>query len=69
MEERIVGKVKWFSPSLGYGFIIGPTQEDVFVHYTHVEMEGYKVLVKDQNVSYVYTTTEDGPQAHSVEII
>ena len=38
------GKVKWFSALKGYGFILGNTGEEVFVHYSAIEMDGYRTL-------------------------
>lgn len=68
-KTRFLGKVKRFDAKKGYGFIIGPKQEDVFVHYSFVKMEGYKTLNKGQEVSYELEETDRGPQAHNVEIV
>ena len=67
MSEKTIGKVKWFNAKKGYGFIIGPNQEDVFVHFSYLLMEGYKTLNKGQDVQYDLVQTDRGPQAHNIE--
>lgn len=53
MAERITGKVRWFNNSLGYGFVQPSSGgADVFVHYSNIEMEGYKTLTQDQVVEF-----------------
>jgi len=59
MAERFQGTVKWFSPSKGYGFIGREDGEDVFVHFSAIQMEGYKSLKQGQVVEF---TVEDGPK-------
>ena len=57
-EEREFGKVKWFSPRRGYGFIIRdnipPEQEnhEIFCHFSSIEMDGFKTLLPDLRVSF-----------------
>ena len=60
------GKVKWFDAQRGFGFIIGPDAQDVFVHYSHINMEGYKTLKEAQEVAYTLVEVEGRPQAHDV---
>jgi len=67
--DKVVGKVKWFHAKKGYGFIIGPNQEDVFVHFSYIQMDGYRTLNKGQDVRYELTETDRGPQAHNVEML
>lgn len=68
MSNTIVGKVKWFNAKKGYGFLVGPKQEDVFVHFSFIEMDGYKTLNKGQDVEYEYVEVQGrGPQAHHVK--
>ena len=51
------GSVKWFSDKLGYGFIVcNELDEDVFVHYSEIQMEGYKSLKEGDIVSFDYDT-------------
>lgn len=61
-----VGKVKWFSDKKGYGFIEVEDGEDVFVHYSSVQSDGYKSLKEGQPVEFEITTGQKGPQASNV---
>lgn len=61
-----VGKVKWFNETKGYGFIENEGQRDIFVHYTAIEMEGFRTLREGQKVEYEVVDTPRGPQASSV---
>lgn len=65
-QKDVLGQVKWFSAKKGYGFLVGPSGEDVFVHFSFIEMEGYKTLNKGDNVLYDLMDTDRGPQAYSV---
>ncbi|MDK2918084.1 MAG: cold shock protein [Candidatus Petromonas sp.] len=60
------GKVKWFNNEKGYGFITGEDGNDVFVHYTAIEQEGFKSLEEDQEVEFEVVEGEKGPQATQV---
>ena len=61
------GTVKWFNNVKGYGFIV-PTDggEDVFVHFSTVEADGYKTLAEGQNVEFEHTQGPKGRQATRV---
>ncbi len=60
MAERYIGTVKWFSAPKGYGFIGREDgEEDVFVHFSSIQMEGYKRLKEGQTVEF---TIEEGPK-------
>jgi CspA family cold shock protein len=59
MSERIVGTVKWFNGSKGYGFIEQPNGSDVFVHYSAIAADGYRNLVEGQKVEF---SIEQGPK-------
>ena len=61
-----IGTVRWFSPKKGYGFIVPESGDDVFVHHSVIEMEGYRTLQEGQRVEYEVTTTAKGQQAQSV---
>jgi len=52
MEDRFVGTVKWFNTTKGYGFIGREDGEDVFVHFSVIQMEGYKRLEENQKVEF-----------------
>lgn len=61
------GQVKWFDPKKGYGFIIGPEGQDVFVHYSHILADGFKSLKDGQWVEYEILQGDKGWQARSVQ--
>lgn len=62
------GTVKWFSGK-GFGFVAGDDGVDVFVHYSQIDMDGYKVLTEGQRVEYGTMKTEKGIQATIVRVI
>ena len=59
MSDRITGTVKWFNAAKGYGFIGREEGEDVFVHFSAIQMEGYRRLNKGQQVEF---SIEEGPK-------
>jgi CspA family cold shock protein len=59
MSESIVGTVKWFNGSKGYGFISREDGPDVFVHYTAINADGFRNLMEGQEVEF---TVEEGPK-------
>jgi CspA family cold shock protein len=61
-----VGKVKWFDPKKGYGFIIGDEGQDVFVHYTSIQGNGFRVLKDGETVAYEMVEGEKGLHARNV---
>lgn len=60
------GKVKWFNAKKGYGFICDEDGADVFVHFSALNMEGFKVLEEGDTVEYEVEDGEKGPQAANV---
>ena len=60
------GKVKWFNAKKGYGFICDKDGADVFVHFSALNMEGFKVLEEGDTVEYEVVDGEKGPQAANV---
>jgi cold shock protein len=60
------GTVKWFNASKGYGFIQRQTGEDVFVHFSAIQMDGYKSLNEGQSVEFELTKGPKGLQAEKV---
>ncbi|MEE9155735.1 MAG: cold-shock protein [Gemmatimonadota bacterium] len=61
------GRVKWFNDAKGYGFIEQPEGgEDVFVHFTSIEMDGFKTLAEGQEVEFEVRTGDKGLQAANV---
>lgn len=61
------GKVKWFNEKKGFGFISMEDGNDVFVHYSDIENEGYKTLSQDQSVTFEIKQGPKGPQAIHVK--
>jgi CspA family cold shock protein len=60
------GKVKWFNDAKGYGFIEQDTGEDVFVHFSAIEMDGFRTLAEGQAVEFEIKAGERGLHAASV---
>ncbi|WP_028988232.1 cold-shock protein [Thermicanus aegyptius] len=60
------GRVKWFNATKGYGFIEREGGEDVFVHYSAINGEGYKTLEEGQTVEFEIVQGARGPQAANV---
>lgn len=60
------GTVKWFNASKGYGFIQRQSGEDVFVHFSAIQAEGYKSLNEGQTVEFEVKTGSKGLQAENV---
>jgi CspA family cold shock protein len=63
------GKVKWFNEKKGFGFISMEDGQDVFVHYSDIEMDGFRTLTQDQKVSFEIRQGPKGPQAIHVKAI
>jgi CspA family cold shock protein len=66
MSERIIGTVKWFNPNKGYGFIEQEEGEDVFVHYSALQSEGFRSLDEGQRVEFSVERGPKGLQASNV---
>ncbi len=66
MSDRVVGTVKWFNASKGYGFISVEGNDDVFVHYRAIRAEGYRSLSEGQKVEFTVKSGPKGPQAEDV---
>ena len=67
MSDRIKGTVKWFNASKGFGFIEKEGGGDVFVHFSDINVEGYKTLNDEQEVEFEVKTDDRGEKA--VEVI
>ncbi len=60
------GKVKWFDAKKGYGFIEREDGDDVFVHFSAIEEDGFKTLEEGQEVEFEIVEGDEGPQAENV---
>jgi cold shock protein len=66
MTDRIIGTVKWFNPAKGYGFIGREGGDDIFVHFSAIQSEGYRTLKEGQQVEFSIENGEKGLQAANV---
>lgn len=64
--SKAVGKVKWFNNAKGYGFIEQPGEQDIFVHYSSIDGDGFKTLIQGQEVEFEVSDGPKGLQADRV---
>jgi cold shock protein len=71
LKEEVLaeGTVKWFSNEKGYGFIAREGAEDVFVHFSAIQADGYKSLMEGQRVEFEVVQGQKGLQAANVQVI
>jgi CspA family cold shock protein len=69
MSERVKGTVKWFNGSKGYGFISREGAEDVFVHYSEIQGQGFRNLEEGQAVEFEIEQGRKGLQATKVSVV
>jgi CspA family cold shock protein len=60
------GQVKWFDPKKGFGFIVGPDGQDIFVHYSKIQGDGFRVLKDGSMVTYDAELSDKGWHASRV---
>jgi CspA family cold shock protein len=63
---KVRGRVKWFNNEKGYGFIVKENYDDIFVHYSAIQDEGFKTLTEGQLVEFELIVGQKGLQAHNV---
>jgi CspA family cold shock protein len=71
-DERVTGKVKWFSNERGYGFLLvdgDAANNEYFVHFSSIDMDGYKTLKAGQEVEFELKDTDKGVQAVNVILV
>jgi CspA family cold shock protein len=69
MSDRILGTVKWFNGSKGYGFLAREGGADVFVHFSAIQGDGFKNLTEGQKVEFTVEKGPKGPQATNVVVL
>jgi CspA family cold shock protein len=69
MSDRISGIVKWFNGAKGYGFLSREGGEDVFVHFSAIQGDGFRNLQEGQKVEFAVEKGPKGPQATNVTVL
>jgi CspA family cold shock protein len=69
MSQRVQGTVKWFNATKGYGFISQQGGDDVFVHYSALQLDGYRSLAEGQRVEFTVERGPKGLQASNVVVM
>jgi len=64
-----IGKVKWFNDSKGYGFIETDGSEDVFVHFSAIQSDGFRTLKEGAEVEFDIVQDAKGPRAANVQVL
>lgn len=69
MSDRVRGTVKWFNNSKGYGFLAPENGNDVFVHFSAIQGDGYRTLEEGQTVEFSIEQGPKGQQAANVVVL
>ncbi|RNF53071.1 cold-shock protein [Marinomonas hwangdonensis] len=69
MSNTVKGTVKWFNEIKGFGFIEQESGPDVFAHFSAIASSGFKTLAEGQQVEFVVTAGQKGPQAENITVI
>jgi CspA family cold shock protein len=67
--EKETGTVKWFNERKGYGFISRESGDDIFVHHSAIQADGFRTLNEGDQVEFVVTSGQKGPAAGDVRIV
>jgi cold shock protein len=68
-SDMATGTVKWFNADKGYGFIEREDGDDLFVHYSEIQMSGYRTLEEGQRVEFDVGPGKKGEEAQNVRIV
>ncbi len=66
MSNTVTGTVKWFNEAKGFGFIEQASGPDVFAHFSAIQGSGFKTLTEGQQVQFLVTQGQKGPQAENI---
>jgi CspA family cold shock protein len=69
MSNKVQGTVKWFNETKGFGFIEQQSGPDVFAHFSAIQGSGFKTLTEGQQVEFIVTQGQKGPQAEQITAI
>ncbi len=69
MADRKQGTVKWFNPDKGFGFISREDGDDLFVHYSEIQTNGFRTLEEGAKVEFEITQGKKGLQASAVTVV
>ncbi len=67
--EKETGTVKWFNDNKGYGFISRDSGDDIFVHYSAINSDGFRSLAEGDRVEFTITQGQKGPAAGEVNVL
>ena len=69
MSNTVKGTVKWFNETKGFGFIEQESGPDVFAHFSAIVSSGFKTLAEGQQVEFIVTAGQKGPQAENITVV
>ena len=69
MSDTKEGTVKWFNEKKGFGFISCEVEDDLFVHFSDIKSDGFKILLEGQKVELSVGEEEKGPSAKDVKLL
>ena len=69
MANTVIGTVKWFNETKGFGFIQQESGPDVFAHFSAITGDGFKTLAEGQRVEFEVTQGPKGPQAEKIVVV